>query len=486
MIDLGESCRRATASGLARWAAMGVVVFGAAVSLWLNFPGHMSYDSVVQLAEGRDGAYGLSGHPPVMSWLLGVSDALVPGSAVFVVLDTGLIAGALVSFIMLGRRVSWLVVIPCAAVVTFPQLLIYPAIVWKDVLFAAAATAGFACLAQAAVHWRGPVLRYGLIGTGLTLVTLAAMARQNGVVILPFAAAAIAWISARSRSGPKAWRGLTHGLGFLGACAAIMLGGSAALTPPKVAPAAAVRGQFGNLQTYDMVHALVLNPGAELRVLHRRAPWFERLLRHDGVAAFSPIRIDSLQPLMEQAGVHPDSTDLIAAQWNDLFLRDPWLYLRVRLDAFSWVLLTPSVEDCVLIYTGVDGPSHEMSDVGLTPRQSVTDVALANYAVAFAPTPVYSHAAYGVLAVVLLFGLLRRRMASDIVVAAMLCAALAFAGAFLLISIACDYRYLYDLDVATIAASLYVAATWKDGAELYPRPWRRAAAKRSGLYSEPA
>ena len=481
MIELGESSRKATEGGFARWAAVGLVVLGAAVSLWLNFPGHMSYDSVVQLAEGRDGDYGLSGHPPVMSWLLGATDALVPGSAVFVILDTALITGALVSFILLGRRVSWLVVIPCAAVVTFPQLLIYPAIVWKDVLFAAAATAGFACLALAAAHWRGAMLRYGLVAAGLALVTLAAMARQNGMVILPFAAAAVAWISARSPDRPKAWRGLAHGLGFLGACAAIMVGGSAALTPPNVAPAAAVRGQFGNLQTYDMVHALVLDPGAQLRVLHRRAPWFERLLKHDGVAAFSPIRIDSLQPLMEQAGVHPDSTDLIAAQWNDLFLRDPWLYLRVRLDAFSWVLLTPSVEDCVLIYTGVDGPSDEMSDVGMTPRQSVRDDALADYALAFAPTPVYSHAAYGALAVVVLFGLLRRRLASDIVVAAMLGAALAFVAAFLLISIACDYRYLYDLDLATIAAALYVAATWRDGDGLYPCPWRRDAAKRSGL-----
>jgi hypothetical protein len=63
----------------------------------------------------------------------------------------------------------------------------------------------------------------------------------------------------------------------------------------------------------------------------------------------------------------------------------------------------------------------------------------------------------------------------------MLGAALAFTGAFLLISIACDYRYLYDLDLATIAAALYVAATWRNGAGLYPRPLRKAAARRSGL-----
>ena len=43
----------------------------------------------------------------------------------------------------------------------------------------------------------------------------------------------------------------------------------------------------------------------------------------------------------------------------------------------------------------------------------------------------------------------------------MLAAALAFAMSFAVISIACDYRYLYDLDLAAMAGALYAAATWK-------------------------
>jgi len=64
----------------------------------------------------------------------------------------------------------------------------------------------------------------------------------------------------------------------------------------------------------------------------------------------------------------------------------------------------------------------------------------------------------------LLVFLLRRRRPADIPVAAMLGAALAFAASFALISLACDYRYLYDLDLAAIAAALYAAASWSPGA----------------------
>jgi len=50
-------------------------------------------------------------------------------------------------------------------------------------------------------------------------------------------------------------------------------------------------------------------------------------------------------------------------------------------------------------------------------------------------------------------------------IAAMLASALAFAASFLVISIACDYRYLYFLDLAAMAGALYVALDppWRVG-----------------------
>ena len=42
-------------------------------------------------------------------------------------------------------------------------------------------------------------------------------------------------------------------------------------------------------------------------------------------------------------------------------------------------------------------------------------------------------------------------------VAALLAGALAFTASFFLISIACDYRYLYLLDLAALTGVLYLA-----------------------------
>jgi hypothetical protein len=50
--------------------------------------------------------------------------------------------------------------------------------------------------------------------------------------------------------------------------------------------------------------------------------------------------------------------------------------------------------------------------------------------------------------------------------AALQFAGAAFAASFLIISIACDYRYLYFTDLAAIAGLVYVAID-------PPTPWRR-------------
>jgi uncharacterized protein (TIGR03382 family) len=443
-----------------RLIGAGIMVGGAAVSLSLNLPGHLSYDSVMQLAEGRAQVY--SGeHPPVMSWLLGICDTLWPGASLFVIFDTVMIYGALLSFVLMGRRNSWQTPLLAGACAASPQLMIYPGIVWKDVLFAGSAAAGFACVAYAAVCWGRPAVRRGLLAAGLLLLTLGALARQNGAIILPFAAAAVGWIAARSGTGAKRWRGWIYGLTFLGASGLIAVGASAALNT-RVEGEPALGEQWESLQTYDIVSAISLEPQVDLKVLRSRAPWLEALLRTQGVADYSPVRVDSLEPVFDQIDDQTDGADLIAAQWEKMVLRQPLVYLRVRARAFRWVFLTPAPSQCLLVYTGVDGRPNEMERAGLRRRQTDTDDALARYATVFSSTPVYSHAAYGALGLLLLVGLLRRRRPPDLAVAAMLASALSFAASFAVISIACDYRYLYDLDLAVIAAALFAVATWKD------------------------
>ena len=66
-----------------------------------------------------------------------------------------------------------------------------------------------------------------------------------------------------------------------------------------------------------------------------------------------------------------------------------------------------------------------------------------------------SHLAFAALALVVGVVLLIRRDPADLVIAALLAGTLAFAATYLLISIACDYRYLYALDIAAITGALY-------------------------------
>ena len=57
-----------------------------------------------------------------------------------------------------------------------------------------------------------------------------------------------------------------------------------------------------------------------------------------------------------------------------------------------------------------------------------------------------------------------RRRPADIVMIGLMLAGLGFAASFLLLSIACDYRYLYMLDLSALAGLVYVAIDppWRD------------------------
>src|SRR5579872_4881109 len=80
-----------------------ILVAGAILSLAVNYPGHLEFDGIMQLAEGESGIYS-NWHPPVMSWLLGLSAALRGDAWLFVLLDTVLGTGAFL-FLLGSARV---------------------------------------------------------------------------------------------------------------------------------------------------------------------------------------------------------------------------------------------------------------------------------------------------------------------------------------------------------------------------------------------
>ncbi|HTQ15241.1 MAG TPA: hypothetical protein VMH86_15320 [Rhizomicrobium sp.] len=433
----------------------------------------MSYDSVIQLMEGRRGAYA-NWHPAVMSWLLGLGDAVVRGTGLFVAADMLLFFGALAGLLLLRPRPHWAGALVAALWIATPQVLIYQATVWKDVLFANAACGGFVCLAGAAALWARPGPRFGLIGGALVFFALAALARQNGILVAVTGAGTLAAIAAM-RAERRIWRAAAiYGLGALAAGAAVTLGGHAALDTRSVGTSGP-QVQLQLLQTYDVIGAVAKDPSFPLTQVREDDESLEKIIRTVGVRVWSPERNDYLgnTPALQSALDDADP-EIMAAQWRTLLLTRPGLYLRVRADVFRWVFLTPDLERCLPYEVGVDGPPAVLAELGLKERYDDRDEALDRYGRLYVGTPVLSHAFFALLSLVALYVLVRRRRPEDIAVAGMLVAAFVVTASFFVISIACDYRYLYFPDLAAMLAVFHLAldapATWQ---VLRRVPWRR-------------
>lgn len=418
-----------------------ILIAGTALMLALTAPGQLTYDSVQQLANGRSGAYN-SWHPPVMAWLLGVFDAILPGTLLFLLFQSLLILGGLLAIVWLRPR-SIVTTLVALAIVLTPQFLMFQGQIWKDMLGANAAIAGFTALAVFAKAERRRWLALSVL-----LLALAAGVRQNAVVLLPVAALALAWPR-------KRW---LLGLGFLIVTAGLGLGASFYLVSHSDGgDGAAAQIRLG--QAYDLAGALAHDPKLPMPSLHAEDPSFENVLRQKSSALYTPLRND---PFAADPAVNHELSNVpegtMGRAWKDLVTGHPLLYLQVRLAAFGAVLTTPDAAVCHFSHNGIEGDPGTLRQLGLTPGKRPQDRAMANYARLFFATPVYSHVFWGLVALLMLVLLLRRGAPDDIAIAGLLAGALVFTLTFAAISIACDYRYLILLDLAAMAAALHWTA----------------------------
>jgi hypothetical protein len=419
-----------------------------------NLPGHLSYDSVMQLLEGRTGVYA-GWHPPVMSWLLGLADWVRPGTALFVFANAMVLFGAVLSLVWLVPRVSWMAVPVAALCMISPQFFLYQGIVWKDVLFANAAVVAFVALAHAAAYWPKRPLRYTALCVGWPLLVLAALARQNGLVLLPFAAAAMVWCA--TRSGGSRRSAVIHAGAALCAPLAVLAVANLGFASRTVGDAG-LKKQLRWLAFYDLNGALSAQPDLKLPAMERAYPETVRVMRRDGRRLYSPIRGDFLarsEPV--DKAFNRASGPVLRADWLNYIFSQPALYLRNRAEVFRWLLFTPKIDACAPYIIGVSGPVPAMAKLGLIPRYSDNDEQLDNYGTSLESTPAFSHIAFLLVAVGELAFLLIRRRPADIVFACMLASILLFGLSFFFISIACDYRYLYPLDLSALATLIYIA-----------------------------
>lgn len=444
---------RAAGQGVASRVFGWVVWAGLLLMLGANLPGHLSWDSVTQLHEARVGVRE-TWAPAIMSWILARFDDVVPGTGLYVAVSAALLAVSLVALRGLRSRTSWLAVVLAAALVLSPDFLIYQAIVWKDVLFANLAIAGFVCLAYAAERWERRPLRLGALAAALLLLAVGALVRQNGMVAVLFAAMVVGW-SARGRG----WRsGTGWGLAWLVAAVVLiqLIGGAVQLKGSSAAQD--TRRGVRVLQHYDIIGSLAHDPKIRLDILKAASPHAEQMVRNVGVKVYSPERVDtfhsaptlgpSLWPVPDQA---------MAAQWRSVILEHPDDYLLHRARVFWWVLATPDLDRCLPFFVGVQGPPQKLANLKIPAVVEPQDAALYVYAKPLTKTPVFSHLTYAAVGLAVALVLLWRRDPADMAMLGLLAAAFAFTASFFVISVACDYRYLYFLDMAAMTGLLYLA-----------------------------
>ena len=450
-----------------RSAFRAVLAAGLLVMLGANLPGHLSYDSVAQLYEGHFHLRETWG-PALYAWLLGLFDAVVPGTALYVTVSGLVLFASLASFSDLRPRTSWWAVAVAALAVLTPQMLIYQAIVWKDIAFANTALAGLVCLAHAARLWPKTGRRWLFLIAALLLLAVASQVRQNGIIVAFLGAIALGWIagSAARTTWLAKWRkGLIWGVGGFLAVAVAGQTLTVLSVPPHAPPEPGVKTGLRIVQNYDLIGAVALDPRYRLEIMGAADAVDTAMILRRAPLQYSGRRVDFIdrdQALSDALWKVPEAAS--GRQWFDLILKHPALYLKVRWEDFRWLVAPPVIDWCLPVYVGVDAPADKMDPLKLTHRYVQSDIMLSNYSSWFLDTPVYSHLFYAAISLVLAGLFLWRRQPADIALAALQLAGLAFMSSFFIISIACDYRYLYFTDLAALAGLIYAAvdpAFWK-------------------------
>jgi len=275
--------------------------------------------------------------------------------------------------------------------------------------------------------------------------------------LLPVAAVTVGLI-ARRQAGPDKGSALRSGWrqGVIFLLAVLALTGALNLALASHTDGGdGARAELRRGQSYDLAGALARDPALTLRL--DSDPELDKALRTRGPALYSPLQSDpfAADPAINQAlSNSPDG--VIAAAWRTLVFEHPLLYLRTRWADFAAVVTNPDPIICHFVMVGVTGPPALVKQLGLTAGIRPKDQILGNYARPFFATPVFSHLAWGALALILMIVLIRRAEPADLAVSGLLAGALLFAMTFLAVSIACDYRYLVFLDLSAMASLLYL------------------------------
>ena len=168
-----------------------ICLAGFAVSVTINYPGFMSYDSVQQLLEARAGVYS-DVHPPLIALMWHFTDKIIPGPFGMLLLETALIwcGTFLIAFYWFSDGHPAFALMPCIFVF-YPPIFGISGVIWKDIFMwaffmLAIGVAGAIKPGSAAVAGYRSIAKFVL---GSLFLLLATLSRHNALLaVIPLIA----------------------------------------------------------------------------------------------------------------------------------------------------------------------------------------------------------------------------------------------------------------------------------------------------------
>ena len=458
-------------------AGVAIVALALCALMVLHAPGHMSYDSLVQLDEGFSRKY-ISWNPPSFSLFLGATYALFGTTSVALLVSQALLLVAVYNLVATPSAPVALRLSAFVSVLAVPIVLIYAGILWKDAFFAHLALAGFAVLNRDIVERRHVLVSAALLGAAATI-------RQQGIVlVVPLIGYAL-WLAGTGAGSRALLRWKLAGVAMAGFLAGYSLIVAVVRGTAVDLPAKPYETGVRLLQFYDIVGMLYRDPGAPLDEFSSW-PGFDRARLLGFVRrGYSPQRIDYLETIdVSIAGefrFDQEGDRVISNQWRALVVASPLAYLAHRADVFSWMLGARDPYKCSpFIDLVAPDPPGVAERFGLKPGfHAIAHRVTRQMAIGvFRP---YLFLAFGALAVLALF--VSRRAGSrkgdrgksghmsGAVIPTVYAAGLIYALVHFYVGIACDFRYLYFPVLASIVAVAHVF--WEGIASVFGARRRR-------------
>lgn len=426
------------ATDRARSVAMALLAAGVALTLWIFWPGVMTYDAKYVHGYAMDGVYG-DWQSPVMTVMWAWFDPLAPGAAsmfLLIVILYWLAFGLLA--LQAARNSPWLsVLVPLLALL--PPAFVFAGTIWRDVLFAAtwllAATLTFVFTEC------GTRRRITVQAASLALCALGVLLRPNALIAAPILAVYILW-PARMSWKRTAVVFIPAALVFFLLVQVIYYG---VLGSKREHPLHSImvfdlggishftkQNQFPVTWT-ESESALLLNG------CYRPTEWDLYWLREP--CAFVMRRIDGTEKLF--------GTSAISRAWMNAVLRHPVAYLQHRV-GFLWNLLTGS-NLTMWVLDIEDGTKSVFPDrPQFNALRAIHD--------ALKPTPLFRLGTWLLICLAVCAIAWRRRETPAGAFAIGVCgSAAAYVLTFLFVGVASDFRYGYWAALAALAGIVAVA-----------------------------